>query len=67
MTTSKDELLKRLLHALQQRHTHWESLNETDRVMMNKAVDSCMKDCINADFAQAAINTVRRWEVGRQL
>lgn len=58
---TEGELIDRLIHTVMRRHANWESLTDVARVMMNKAVDSCYKDCLAAGFAQAAKDAVTAW------
>ncbi len=54
MTPWHTEVLRRLAHATQKRGKYWAELNDDGRRMMNRAVDSIMKDAIEADIIPEA-------------
>ncbi len=56
------ELIDRLIHVMTQRHTNWSGVDSWMQAFMNRAADSCMKDCVNGGFGFEAVAAVRAWE-----
>lgn len=65
-TVTEGEAIDRLLHAMTRRHANWSKMSETRRQLMNRAVDSCMADCINEGYGFDAIAAIRAWEEEHQ-
>ena len=63
---TEGEAIDRLLHAMTRRHANWSGMSETRRHLMNRAVDSCVKDCINEGYGFDAIAAIRAWEKEHQ-
>ena len=47
-------LVQRLVHAMRKRELYWEEMNDTDRYMINSAVDGCMKECVQMGLGHEA-------------
>ena len=63
---TEGEAIDRLLHAMTRRHANWSTMSETHKQLMNRAVDSCMADCINEGYGFDAIAAIRTWEEAHQ-
>ncbi len=59
---TEGEAIDRLIHAISRRHANWSEMSETRMHLMNRAVDSCMKDCIDGGYGFEAIAAIRKWE-----
>ena len=66
--TPMHPLIRRLLHACRQRDIHWDQMSEAAQRMMNKAVDACYKDAMNAGLMREARQAVDSWrDVAKEL
>ncbi len=59
---TEGEAIDRLIHAMTQRHSFWSEHGPGMQALMNRVVDSCMKDCMNEGYGFEAVAAVRAWE-----
>ena len=58
-------LVRRMIDIRRRRDTSWERLSQQARYMMNRAVSSAHKDCLDAGLAQEANDAIREYEGDR--